>query len=200
MINTIIAVDVDDDQLGGFFNSCISDLDIYFKENNHKPRYLNSKQLNVASINHFVLNTPNLFFLAYSHGSTNELVCNNTPYISSSINHDIFTNSFFYTCSCKSAKNLGHALVQNGCLSFIGYSDNFEIWDFNQPPFVECANLGAKLFLDGITTEEVYTRMIDLYNSHIANYKNDMMGAAILLSNKRSLKHIGSNLNISHFN
>lgn len=72
-----------------------------------------------------------------------------TPYISDTINTTLFKDSLFYTCSCNTGKRLVELLIDNECLSYIGYKENFEIWDYNRKPFVECANYGFKLFVLG---------------------------------------------------
>lgn len=188
MTEVIIAVDELDDCLGDFFNECLQDLEIIEKEAGCNTKYIKSDQLNDASVSFLVPKDKAFIFLAYSHGSETELLKRaTTPYISEILNIDKFKSSFFYTCSCKTGKSLAQTLINNHCHCYIGYNEEFTVWDFNRKPFVECANLGFKLFLQGIESGEIINLMKAKYDEAIDNYENDLMGSAYLLSNKNAL-------------
>ncbi len=195
MIDTIIAVDENDNVLGDFFYSCYLDLNDCFVANGINANLIKSNSLNDLSISLRIENKTRFIFIAYTHGGQSELTANGSyQYISNTINIDKFKNSFFYTCSCYTGKELGRHLIDNGCLGFVGYNNKFTVWDFYRSPFVECANYGLKLFVEGFRTDDLYTKMKDKYTEHIDNYNNDMFGAAMLVANRNALVKIGQNI------
>lgn len=198
MIETIIASDEKDSEMGDFFHSCSENLNDYFHEKEIEVIFLKSGMLNEASIDFITKPLTKFIFAAYSHGGDCELLQGGLyPYISGTININNFSNSFFYTCSCHTAKELGTKLIENGCLSFIGYNGKFTIWDFYREPFIECANWGIKLFYDGDKSEDIIIKMKDRYTMYIDNYQNDIFGAAMLVSNRNALIHVGRNISIN---
>lgn len=191
MINVILAIDEQDEVLGGFYTECLQDLE-NIENDKITLTSIRSNSLNEATI---VLKTPangKFVFLAYSHGSENELLASGiTPYISDTINIKLFKESFFYACSCSTGKRLGQSLIDNQCSSYIGYKEEFQVWDYNRKPFVKCANYGYKLFLQGENVESIITKMKKEYDKHISDYSNDFFGSAILLANKNALIALG---------
>ena len=188
MTEVIIAVDELDGCLGDFFSECLQELEIIEKDAKCGAKYIKSNQLNEVAISLTVPVDKAFIFLAYSHGSETELLKKGTiPYISEKLNIDKFKKTFFYTCSCKTGKSLGQTLVDNDCYCYIGYDEEFTVWDFNRKPFVECANIGFKYFLAGNEGGEVINLMKEKYDEAIDNYENDFFGAAHLLSNKNAL-------------
>jgi hypothetical protein len=198
MINTILAVDNEDSGLGSFFTECLQDIESFESEAKSLD-IVNSNALNDLTISLKLTNITKFIFLAFSHGSDDSLVVKGSnPYISSTLNIKRFTDSFFYACACDTGKVLGQTLINNGCASFIGYNDKFTVWGYNTRPFVECANYGYKLFLQGHDIGTIITMMKMKYDEHIDNYNNDIFGAADLLSNKNALVAYGNHqLNIA---
>ncbi len=191
MISTILAIDERDHILGDFYTECLLDLE-NFENNRCLIKAIKSNSLNELAISVSIPLEGGFIFLAYSHGSDTELLAGGvTPYISESINTSLFKNSFFYTCSCSTAKRLGHILIENECISYIGYKEKFEIWDYNRVPFVDCANYGYKLFVQGDDVKTIIEKMKEKYDEHIDNYTNDIFGSAHLLANKRALIALG---------
>jgi hypothetical protein len=191
MICTIIAIDEQDEVLGDFFSECLQDLE-NFENDKTTLSTIKSKALNEAGISLSVPADGKFVFLAYSHGSENELLASGAiPYVSDTINTTLFRESFFYTCSCSTGMRLGQSLIENKCSSYIGYKGKFEVWDYNRQPFVECANHGYKLFIQGENIESIIIKMKEKYDEHIANYNNDFFGAVILLANKKALVALG---------
>jgi hypothetical protein len=187
MIQAIIAVDNNDSILGNFFTECLQKI-----ENYTNPLVqldiIKSNALNDLTISLKVKNLSKIIFVAVSHGSEDSLLSNGvTPYISSNINIDKFSESFFYTCSCLTGKMLAPKLIENGCSSYLGYDNSFSVWDFNRTPFVECATYGYKVYLEGHNIETVLEMMKLKYDEHINNYDNDYFGAVMLLDNKNAL-------------
>lgn len=198
MVNTIIAFDDQDAILGDFFNDCKTDMDDFFESKNLIYKVLKSIHLNDLSISVSTQNLSPFIFGAYSHGEEDYLISLQGQYISTTLNHTCFKDSFFYTCSCSTGKTLGQKLIDEGCLSFIGYKTKFTVWDFNRDPFIDCANLGLKLFFLGLSTNDIIQKMKERYNHYIDNYRNDIFGAVMLMSNKKALTLLGENINISN--
>ncbi len=191
MINTILAIDEQDEVLGDFYTECLQDLENIENEN-ITTTYIKSNALNEATISLRVPANGKVAFLAYSHGSETELLASGvTPYISETINTKLFKESFFYTCSCSTGKKLGQSLIDNECSSYIGYKEKFEVWNYNRKPFVECANHGYRLFIQGENVESIIGKMKEKYDEHISNYNNDFFGAAYLLANRNVLVALG---------
>lgn len=191
MISTILAVDEQDEVLGGFYAECLADLE-RFENDKCTIKAVKSNALNDLTISLSVPENGKFVFLAYSHGSDSELLAGGiAPYISVTLNISLFKNSFFYTCSCNTGKRLGQSLIDNECISYIGYKEKFEVWDYNRTPFVECANYGYKLFVHGNNVESIIEQMKAKYDEHIANYTNDFFGAAHLLANRNALLALG---------
>ncbi|MFT3846219.1 MAG: hypothetical protein QM725_14275 [Lacibacter sp.] len=200
MISTILAIDDGDEILGEFFADCLADLK-NFENERLDITYITSSRLNEASVSMLIPKDKKFVFLAYSHGSDNELLSSGTnPYVSEKVNITLFKNSFFYTCSCYTGKKLGEILIENECLSYIGYKEKFEVWNYNRRPFVECANFGFKLFVQGESVDLVLQKMKEKYDEQIDDYNNDYFGAAHLLANKNALVALGDiNLSASDF-
>ncbi|KAA5821378.1 hypothetical protein FPF71_15990 [Algibacter amylolyticus] len=196
MVDVIGLFDNEDDSLGLFFDLCYQNLVDYLANSTINITYINSQRLNEISIPIITGALGKFIALAYSHGSENELLRNNTPYISTDVNFDEFADSFFYTCSCHTGKLLGDELVNNGALNYIGYSDKFKVWGFNMEPYIDCANYGIKLFFEKHCTNDIVLMMKEKYTEHIDNYENDILGAAMLVSNRNCLISIGNNITI----
>lgn len=188
MINTILAVDNEDSGLGSFFSECLQDIEDFQNENKVLTILLSNLLRNDIAISVKLEAIAKFIFLAYSHGNDDSLVVNGShPYISINVNNNRFTDSLFYACACHTGKILGQSLVDSGCASYIGYQDEFKVWGYNTAPFVECANYGYKLFLEGHDVETIIIMMKSKYDDHINNYNNDYFGAANLLSNRNAL-------------
>lgn len=191
MISTILAIDDRDNVLGNFYTECLADLE-GFENDKCSIKPIKSNALNDLAISISVPENGKFIFLAYSHGSDSELLAGGvTPYISGTLNITLFKKSFFYTCSCSTGKRLGQLLIDNECFSYIGYKEKFEIWDYNRSPFVECANYGYKLFVQGNNVESIVEQMKAKYDEHISNYNNDFFGSAYLLANRNALLALG---------
>jgi hypothetical protein len=197
MVDVIGLFDNEDDSLGLFFHLCYENLVSYLENNSINISYYDSRRLNEISISLITDSLDKFITLAYSHGSETELLRKNTPYISTEINIDKFTDSFFYTCSCHTGKVLGEELINNGTLNYIGYRDKFKVWGFNMNPYIDCANYGIKLFFENHCTNDIITVMKEKYTEHIDNYENDIFGAAMLVSNRNSLISLGNNISIN---
>lgn len=197
MIDILLAFDEDDDDIGSFNQGCKEDYEAFFNGSTHNIDYINSNTLNSLNVQLRVEQLSSFIFVAYSHGDNHRLFSRNGDYISTEVNIALFRNSFFYTVSCYTGNKLGNELINNGCKCYIGYKDLFNSW-LGYKDFSECANYGFFKFLEGISTDEVYSSMIEKYNSHIDNlYKENFMQAALLRENRDGLRKLGENIVIN---
>jgi hypothetical protein len=70
--------------------------------------------------------------------------------------------------SCRTALQLGQDLVTNGCRAFFGYDILVAYPPEDQDTFFECDSEIDRAFADGSTAQQVYDRVIALYNQRIA--------------------------------
>lgn len=199
MLNFLVAYDEQDISVGTYLYGCYSDLESVLETVNEKNLILinNNESIEdqiVASIN--VFNGNRFFFIAYTHGNTDALVISHTPYITFG-NASQFKNSFFYTCACSSAVNLGPELEKKGCLVFFGYNQEVRMPNLFPEVFTKCKNSGIKYFLEGNRTiQETYLYMIKTYEEEcekLSNQQEDsFLAAAFLRSNMNALVCLGN--------
>ncbi len=186
MVQTIIAVDNQDEDLGYFFAECLRHIECF--SDNNSLDIIKSNALNDLIISLKISNTTNFIFLAFSHGTNKALLKNGiTPYISTTLNTDKFKESFFYSCACHTGKELGKTLIDKGCASFIGYNKEFSVWLYDIKPFIKCATYGYKLFLEGHQIEDIKNNMIEKYNEYIFNDEILYFTRANLRENRNAL-------------
>lgn len=198
MTKIILAFDDEDETMGEFNRGCREDYEAFLANYDYPISAINSSQLNDLNIQ-FQTNENNPFiFVAYSHGLNEGLYSRAGAYVSTSVNHTCFTQSFFYTVSCYSADELGSCLIENGCYSFFGYKSLFNFW-VGYKSFSHCANYGFFLFLQGKNTSEIYDAMIEEYNNHIDQmYSQNALAASLLLDNRRALVYKGQSITITN--
>lgn len=95
--------------------------------------------------------------------------------------------------SCETAAGLGPHFVDNGCLAYFGYSDNFTYPPILAEVFFECDSEIDRGFVDGLTADEVYQRVLARFQHHIDRLKatgdgGDLMNASILEVDLRLLR------------
>jgi hypothetical protein len=207
MINILLAYDDDEnDYLGEFCRQCYYRLTQYFQhKENCKIIELDNNVLKKEHIENAIsaLDGNPFIFLAYSHG---EKGCLNgiDDYVDIQ-NCYFFNNSFFYTFSCSSGKELGERLITNGCHSFIGYDKVVYIIKSQESYFADCANYGIIRFLEGETSENALNRMLDNYELVIDKLIGERgIGFPViaeLVQNKNALVLLGrDNLSVGEFN
>lgn len=188
-----------------FFEACALDfVEEVFDINATQITEVAGKQLSLNSINS-ILDSKNQPFLlvAYSHGSNDSLLCNNQTnyYIRSGINDDKFPNCIFYTWSCFTGIQLGKTLIQNNCRAFIGYEGTIIAGTGEIESFIESANSGIKLLVDGKNIKQVLSGMYGKYNElidYLENEKQDYFIASLLRRNRDELVYYGDeNMTIS---
>ena len=202
MAKFLLAFDVDDVNIGSFNQGCMEDVLQFFDklDHDHQTLLVESKHLNPVYFSLAKGILQNDVFVAYSHGTSSSLVTDNGDYVSSKGDLDLFSGSFFYTVSCHSATLLGHKLVEEGCLCYIGYKKEFHSW-LGYRWFQDCANHGLFIFLKGLGSYDAFSDMKNYYNDAIdeASIENPL-AAASLRYNRDALVIIGNDISIDFWN
>jgi hypothetical protein len=126
MINLLVAYDDNDGDLGDYFeqsHEIVSRLTSTLPAINHTAiRGLDCsfEAINLATR---AVNDNLFIFAAATHGDSDCLVNSQSDVFIDRTIAGAFRNSFFYSTACCAGSILGPELLQNGCLSFIGYDD-----------------------------------------------------------------------------
>jgi prepilin-type processing-associated H-X9-DG protein len=213
MISVNIAFDNNDIGLGDFFRQCKEDLIRFLDDqkidNGNNTEYdvheMHSGRCNVVYVDVRLplINGNNFLFIAYSHGDVDCLTAGGSYYIDSNSNSQLFKNSFFYAVACRTGADLGPALVGKGSHAFIGYSEDYYVPNGHVPLFINCVNVGVKMFLIGQTAKESFRLMVQHYDQKIDELKelNDIIPASWLVKNREALVFLGKeDLTIANFN
>ncbi|WP_321369503.1 hypothetical protein [uncultured Draconibacterium sp.] len=202
MINVIIVSDDTDTHLGNYFLNCKEDISQFFDGQNEVLEntviLIPQDTCNQAFVDLTVeeINDGSFVFIAYSHGNERYLRSNGGNYIQAGVNTNNFANSLFFTNSCLSGKELGKDLIDNGCISFVGYVE--EVYGFLNDEYmavsINCDNACIKSFFsDTISISLAFERMKKYYTSQIDKYKSlDPIFAARLVSNREALVLYGN--------
>lgn len=164
---------------------------------------VNGEHLTLNNVNSFLNKACKPFLIvAYSHGSDDSLLCKDQSnfYIKSGINDNKFSGCIFYTWSCLTGKLLGKTLLKNNCLAYIGYEGTIIAGTGEIASFLESANFGIKLLMEGKDIKQVIYGMYEKYNELIdyhENDKQDFVIASFLRRNRDELVYFGDdNLSI----
>lgn len=197
MIDVLLAFDTVNPRGGSFMSECLLDIQNYFSGKTHSLTLIESSDMTSQYIHDQTVNLSSFIFVPYCHGN-HICLANNIPeaFISTTENITNFSNSFFYTFSCKSGHTLGNELINNGCQCFFGYKDT--IYSFaGFKCFSDCANYGLFLFINGISSDDIYIDMITFYNDQIDQlYITNPFVASHLRANRDALVKIGNNISI----
>lgn len=198
MIDILLAFDNDDITAGTFLTECRDDILNFFNGKIFPLSIINSNELNENHINISTIDLKSFIFVTYCHGNETCLAEGGANiFLSETINITNFSNTFFYTVSCSSGHTLGHELIKNGCQSFFGYKNQFNFYS-GFSCFLECANYGLFLFINGMSTDSVYSQMLQHYDDQIKKvYKTNSFIASLLLDNRDALVKIGNNITIN---
>ncbi|MBC7748368.1 MAG: hypothetical protein H7Z76_07305 [Methylotenera sp.] len=207
MINALIAYDENDVDFGVYFLESHDDIISDCKQNqlvssisicgfNCTEEGI-KKSLNIINGNSFV-------FIAISHGNEDEF-WSHEVYLSAN-NASQFQNSFIYSTSCSTGKNLAQILIDNGSLAFIGYNDTILVPLDYSKLFYTCENYGIKSFLNNEETIETsYNKLIENYTIEIdiltAGSMEELIIASTLIDNRDRLILLGNgSLTRNYFN
>ena len=80
-------------------------------------------------------------------------------------------NKVAHFFSCQTAAELGPDFVNNGCLAYFGYDEDFIVPMYISDAFFDCDSEIDRAFADGLTAKDVYDRVIDYYNGKILELK-----------------------------
>jgi hypothetical protein len=198
MINVFFAYDDNDSDLGDYFeesfNTISSQLSTNEKVKSSSIRGLDCTEANLNSaissfdFEHFV-------FIGICHGTEDQLLTESEAFISGANSH-FFAKSLFYTSACSCLAVLGNQLVQDGCLSFVGYNGPVEVWEGYYDVFIDCENFGIVEFLNtnktiGETVAEMITRYNDTIDELSLGNVEDIIVASLLVSNRDKLDILG---------
>jgi len=199
MIKIIVAYDEQDSAIGYYCLECKNDLAALIDENANflTVDYINSRICNHAYITIKLENIDfdNFIFVAYSHGekSGKSLLCNGSAYLDASNVH-LFKNSLVYSMACATGKRLGHDLINQGCLAFIGFNDVVEVVQEYSDIIRRCENWALIMFLlkdialvaafDDMKRE--FTRQIDILE------ESDFGSSSWLIGNRDALVLLGN--------
>ena len=197
MINTILAYDEKDVILGEFFNLCAIKTKVAINDGINLLE-INSQSLNEVTI-HLrteALNSKPYLFITFTHGSESELLKNGSvPFLSTTINEKGLKNSLSYCFACHSGKELGHTLIENGSLAFVGYNKEVTVQKFFDAldSFVECATCGLKYFFNEMSLANSITLMKEKYTDCVDRfYSRDMIIASSFMENRDALILLGN--------
>jgi len=198
MINTFIAYDDNDGELGDYFEDSHNDIHVVVAANvNITNLSIRGLDCTEVFINNTLLprNGSRFVFIAISHGNEEEL-WSHEMYVSAN-NSATFVNSLFYSCACSTGFTLGNNLIAAGCLTFIGYFDTVLVNVDYYSTFYACQNFGIKSFLANDETIEIsFNKMVDFYNSEIdrliVGTTDDVIAASSLISNRDCLTILGN--------
>ncbi|MCL2294233.1 MAG: hypothetical protein FWC36_05150 [Spirochaetes bacterium] len=203
MINIFVAFDDKDESLGDYFEDCKNHLLSFLEECselvNKNPHEISSTCCNSAYLDIMMPKyKPNPFiFIAYSHGNERALCCGDNSYIEKNVNAHHFENSLFYTTACSAGKELGEDLISKGCLAFIGYKSEINVYKQKEKMEItkNCCNSGIIAFLSSdITIYEAYKKMENYYTQQIDKLEEfkDMLFAACLREARDALVFFGN--------
>jgi hypothetical protein len=196
MINTILAYDERDVILGEFFDLCA------IKTKDSISDGVNLIEINSQSLNDLTiqfkteaLNSKPFLFITFTHGSESELLKSGSiPFLSTTINEKGLKNSLSYCFACNSGKELGHTLIENGALAFVGYKEEVTVQKFFDAldSFVECATCGLKYFFSEMSLANSISLMKEKYTDCMDRfYSRDMIIASSFMENRDALVLLG---------
>lgn len=195
MLNLLVVYDNEDVHRGDYFQASYQHL---FDNTTIDTNYLNRRFLHTTAaqthtIDHHTgqFNGQPFVFVAYAHGSENELFLANMPYIHRQ-NAYLFAQTLFYACSCWAAKELGQNLRQQGCKVFIGYDAPISTLNPETEPFYyTCENAFLTYFLNTRhSIQDCLSLMYDKYEEmrrHLLTHYG-LFEASVLENNLNAFK------------
>lgn len=198
MINTIVAYDDNDSDLGDYFTDSHDSITVVIRTIAQIVNIsIRGLECTEPHLNNVIapFNGDKFIFIGISHGNEEELVSHEV-YVSVN-NLMSFSNSLVYSCACSTGYKLGVDLVAAGCLAFVGYSDTVYINVDYQEVFYNCQNHCIKEFLtSNETLENSFHKMIQYYDQEIDRLllgnMDDFFAATSLINNRNCLTLLGS--------
>ncbi|HKP46337.1 MAG TPA: hypothetical protein VJT50_07035 [Pyrinomonadaceae bacterium] len=136
-----------------------------------------------------------VYITGVGHGFTNSYTGDNLDpiFVKSQLSEKECAGRIVHFLSCETAAGLGPAFVAKGCRAYFGYSDNFTYPPVLEQIFFECDSEIDRGFAEGLTADEVYKRVVALFQQHIDELKStgdsgDLHNASILEVDLRLLR------------
>lgn len=202
MINFIITYDDINKSLGSYFQECHCDFHNFIIENHEIMSIYEEMGSNKTSMEYIntmtsKYNSKPFIYIAYTHGNQNEFVCNGIPYICAR-NTINFNNSFIYSTACYTGKKIAHNLLEDGCVTFVGYKDASHVFinENYRRISINCDNYALKMFLlMDVTIEDAVNSMKRYITSKIdklEEFHEDPLYMASLVANREALVCLGN--------
>jgi len=117
----------------------------------------------------------------FGHGNYNVIACQNDEiYLQGGVNTNILAGRVVYDLSCRAGRDLADAAINEGCVSFLGYNEDFifvisggshpdggmsdPLADEVARGFFEAHNIAPISFIQGRTTDDSYYDSQDVFN------------------------------------
>ncbi|QQS30685.1 MAG: hypothetical protein IPM47_07075 [Sphingobacteriales bacterium] len=183
MINTLLAYDNADDDLGTFYALCALQSKIILQEIACLYEF-DANLLDRSNIENKIsdFNGSPFLFIAFSHGLPDALINNSERFICTE-NAYFFGKSIVYTFACHASIELGEALINEGCHAFLGYDKEVHHVVGYECVFIECICFALQSMIDGENIGTAIKLMQDKYTYYIDIF--DDTGDFILLYNLR---------------
>ncbi len=198
MINTVIAYDNFDNEIGDYFNRSYLHLDELRNQTTISITGIDGGNCSQTSINDLIplFNQSPFVFVGLSHGTDDGLSLRGIDYYIQQNNANLFLNSFFYSTACHIGRCLGDILISHNCKCFIGYTDKSEVPlvpDY-EDLFIECELHALKnFFLTTKSIQVLYDEMIAFTDEKIIEIANvDVLEAMSLIRNRDRFVIIGT--------
>ena len=113
------------------------------------------------------------YITGVGHGSYNVYTGDHSDIIFQvgSYHPDEANGKIVHLLSCQTARNLGPDFVANGAKAYFGYDENFTFTMAEKDVFFECDSEIDKAFAEGLTAAQVYDRVKQLFDQHIADFR-----------------------------
>lgn len=130
-----------------------------------KVAKIEDDEISEATLRSRIKNRKPKFIFFSGHGSDTSLFDNHRGDFINIDSADVFKETITYTIACSCLGKLGHAAIDKGCHSFIGYKKPFWIArdhkyestplkDGIAKPIIECSNIIVKSLIKGNNVEE----------------------------------------------
>jgi hypothetical protein len=203
MIDVVLIYDPADDADGGdlgyFFAACATHIKSHLGTD---PR-LNltevvSEQIEAGAVQDILIKVKEKSYIVivYSHGLEDKLFIAKSgfTFLSSNENSHLLENSLFYSWACLCGLNFGPSIISKGSKGFIGYNKTVWAGSLYIDIFIECANYGLLLFIQGATIEQSFLSMKDKYIEKTDELSDiDFWASSFLERNKNALIPLYSN-------
>ncbi len=151
------------------------------KKTNKQITDLSKKRANPKEFTSVILKTQPSFVVLNGHGNERSVTgYDDEVLVESGKNEHLLAKKIVYARSCQSAKILGATSIKAGCLTYIGYDDDFVFFiednflsrplkDKTAQKFLEPSNYVISMLLKGHSTKESNRRSKDMYKKTIQN-------------------------------